>query len=94
MTSSLLGRLRELTALPGPSGHEREVALAFAKHLRAHTDDVVLDPFGNVIGTIRGDVVPLINDGRPGRARDFLIGLQVSASALLLISAAVFLRSA
>jgi endoglucanase len=55
MTSTLLARLRELTALPGPSGHEREVALAFAKHLRAHTDDVVLDPFGNVIGTIRGD---------------------------------------
>jgi predicted permease len=41
--------------------------------------------------TIRGEVV---KDARPGRARDFLIGLQVSASALLLISAAVFLRSA
>ena len=43
------------------------------------------------IGTIRGEV---IRDARPGRARNFLIGLQVSASALLLISAAVFLRSA
>ena len=41
--------------------------------------------------TIRGEVV---RDARPGRARDFLIGLQVCASALLLISAAVFLRSA
>jgi predicted permease len=41
--------------------------------------------------TIRGEVV---RDARPGRARSFLIGLQVSASALLLISAAVFLRSA
>jgi hypothetical protein len=39
-------------------------------------------------------VVPLNNDARPGRARNFLIGLQVSASALLLICAAVFLRSA
>lgn len=55
MTTTLLSRLRELTELPGPSGHEREVALAFAKHLRAKTDDVLLDPFGNVIGTIRGD---------------------------------------
>jgi hypothetical protein len=40
---------------------------------------------------MRGEVV---KDGRPGRARNVLIGLQVSASALLLISAAVFLRSA
>lgn len=51
VSPTLLSRLRELTALPGPSGHEREVALVFAKHLRAYTDDVVLDPFGNVIAT-------------------------------------------
>jgi hypothetical protein len=43
------------------------------------------------IRTIRGEV---LTDARPGRARNFLIGLQVCASALLLISAAVFLRSA
>ncbi len=43
------------------------------------------------IRTIRGEVV---RDARPGRARSVLIGLQVSASALLLISAGVFLRSA
>jgi predicted permease len=43
------------------------------------------------IRTMRGEVV---RDARPGRAREFLIGLQVSASALLLICAAVFLRSA
>ena len=41
--------------------------------------------------TMRGEVV---RDARPGRARSVLIGAQVSASALLLISAAVFLRSA
>jgi predicted permease len=41
--------------------------------------------------TIRGEAV---KDARPGRARDVLIGIQVSASALLLISAAVFLSSA
>jgi len=41
--------------------------------------------------TIRGE---LIKDARPGRARTFLIGLQVAASALLLICSAVFLRSA
>ncbi len=46
------------------------------------------------IGMIRGEVVPLSNDARPGRARNFLVGLQVSASALLLICAATFLRSA
>jgi hypothetical protein len=43
------------------------------------------------IRTIRGEMV---TDARPHRARHFLIGLQVSASALLLIVAAVFLRSA
>jgi predicted permease len=43
------------------------------------------------IRTMRGEVV---RDARPGRAREFLIGLQVSASALLLICAAVFLKSA
>jgi len=43
------------------------------------------------VRTMRGEVV---RDARPGRARDVLIGVQVGASALLLICAAVFLRSA
>jgi len=42
------------------------------------------------VRTIRGE---LVRDARPGRARNVLIGLQVSASALLLICAGVFLRS-
>ena len=40
--------------------------------------------------TLRGE---LVKDARPGRARNALIGIQVFASALLLISAAIFLRS-
>jgi putative ABC transport system permease protein len=40
---------------------------------------------------MRGEV---FGDARPGRARNVLIGLQVAASALLLIAAAVFLKSA
>ena len=52
---TLLATVAELTALAGPSGHEREVALAFGKHLKAFTDEVALDPFGNVIGTVRGE---------------------------------------
>ena len=43
------------------------------------------------VRTLRGE---LVNDARPGRARDALIGVQVFASALLLICAAIFLRSA
>jgi predicted permease len=43
------------------------------------------------IRTMRGEV---LGEARPGAARGFLIGLQVSASALLLICAALFLRSA
>ena len=43
------------------------------------------------VRTLRGE---LIKDARPGRARNILIGVQVLASALLLICAAIFLRSA
>jgi predicted permease len=43
------------------------------------------------VRTLRGE---LLTDARPGRARHVLIGIQVFASALLLICAAVFLRSA
>jgi predicted permease len=43
------------------------------------------------VRTMRGEVV---REARPRRARDVLIGVQVGASALLLICAAVFLRSA
>jgi predicted permease len=41
--------------------------------------------------TLRGE---LVKEARPGRARNALIGVQVFASSLLLICAAVFLRSA
>ncbi len=43
------------------------------------------------VRTLRGE---LVKDARPGRARSALIGVQVLASALLLICAAIFLRSA
>jgi len=41
--------------------------------------------------TLRGE---LVKNARPGRARNALIGVQVFASALLLVCAAIFLRSA
>jgi predicted permease len=44
-----------------------------------------------LVRTIRGEI---IRDARPGRARNLLIGLQVTASVLLLVVAAIFLRSA
>ena len=43
------------------------------------------------VRTLRGE---LVKDARPGRARNILIGVQVFASALLLICSAIFLRSA
>ena len=43
------------------------------------------------VRTLRGE---LVKDARPGRARNLLIGVQVFASALLLICSAIFLRSA
>jgi predicted permease len=44
-----------------------------------------------LVRAIRGEIV---QDGRPGRTRDLLVGVQVTASVLLLICSAVFLRSA
>lgn len=44
-----------------------------------------------LVRTMRGEIT---RDARPGRTRNALIGVQVTASALLLICAAVFLRSA
>jgi predicted permease len=44
-----------------------------------------------LVRAVRGEVV---RDGRPGRARNGLVALQVTASVLLLICSAVFLRSA
>ena len=44
-----------------------------------------------LVRAIRGEVV---RDARPGRARNALVALQVTASVLLLICSAVFLRSA
>jgi putative ABC transport system permease protein len=45
----------------------------------------------DLVRTIRGEITA---DARPGRTRNVLIGMQVTASVLLLICAAVFLRSA
>ncbi|HEX6162521.1 MAG TPA: ABC transporter permease [Vicinamibacterales bacterium] len=42
------------------------------------------------VRTLRGE---LVKDAKPGRARNILIGVQVFASALLLICSAIFLRS-
>ena len=44
-----------------------------------------------LVRAVRGEVV---RDARPGRARNVLVALQVTASVLLLICSAVFLRSA
>ena len=44
-----------------------------------------------LVRAVRGEVT---SDARPSRARNILIGVQVTASALLLICSAVFLRSA
>jgi predicted permease len=44
-----------------------------------------------LVTAARGEIA---EDARPGRARNVLIGVQVTASALLLICSAVFLRSA
>ncbi len=66
-----------------PAAAVSTTAFALAPALRATR----IDP----VRTMRGEGVGGV---RPARARSLLVGLQVSASALLLICAAVFLRSA
>lgn len=44
--------LRELTALPGLPGHEREAGEAIARWLRPFSDEVSVDKFGNVVGRV------------------------------------------
>jgi hypothetical protein len=70
---------RSISACPRPTGASR-YSWSWLQATR-------IDP----VRTLRGE---LVKDARPGRARNVLIGVQVFASALLLISAAIFLRSA
>ena len=59
------------------------VLFALAPALKSTRVEIVRAIHGQVLG-----------DARPGRARDALVALQVTGSALLLILAAIFLRSA
>lgn len=49
MYDELRSLLRELTAIPGISGHEDQIARALATQLRPHSDEVTIDTLGNVI---------------------------------------------
>lgn len=51
---SIRQSLREMTLLPGLSGHERRVAQYLAAELQPLVDDLELDTAGNLIGTIEG----------------------------------------
>ena len=47
--------LRQVTALPGLSGNEGEVARFIAKAFRPYCDEVTIDPLNSVIGHIMGN---------------------------------------
>ena len=47
--------LRQVTALPGLSGNEGEVARFIAEAFRPYCDEVTIDPLNSVIGHIRGN---------------------------------------
>ncbi|HJU43752.1 MAG TPA: ABC transporter permease [Vicinamibacterales bacterium] len=95
ITATLSAEFAEAMIVPVPAGDWR-VALflvlgAFAATALAGIAPALHATRLELVRTIRGEMTP---DSRPGRARNVLIGMQVTASALLMISAAVFLRSA
>ncbi len=49
MIDTLRSQLRELTQIPGLSGHENAIIRYFAAQLRDHADEVRIDSLGNVI---------------------------------------------
>jgi predicted permease len=95
LTRTMPSEIAEMFTLSAPSADWRVVAFlgvlaviatasfGWVPALRATRIDVVR--------TLRGEVA---SGPRPSRARDLLIGVQVMASAVLLIGAAIFLRSA
>lgn len=54
MTERLYQRLAELTALDGVSGSEQSVVAYLAEALAGLSDEVDLDPFGNLVATRHG----------------------------------------
>jgi len=95
VTATLSAEFAEAMIVPVPAGDWR-VALflvlgAFAATALSGMAPALQATRLELVRTIRGEMTP---DSRPGRARNVLIGMQVTASALLMICAAVFLRSA
>ena len=95
VTATLSAEFAEAMIVPVPAGDWR-VALFLVLGAFAATALSGMAPAQQatrleLVRTIRGEVTP---DSRPGRSRSVLIGMQVTASALLMICAAVFLRSA
>jgi len=95
VTATLSAEFAEAMIVPVPAGDWR-VALflvlgAFAASALSGMAPALQATRLELVRTIRGEMTP---DSRPGRARSVLIGMQVTAAALLMISAAVFLRSA
>ncbi|SDZ36513.1 endoglucanase [Proteiniborus ethanoligenes] len=54
MKEKLKERLKELTSLVGVSGSEQEVVKYMKNNLEKYADEVMVDPFGNVIATKHG----------------------------------------
>jgi hypothetical protein len=87
-----LGNLRSFTVPPA----DWRVVLFLALGAAASTLFFALAPAVQaarieLVRAVRGE---LVRDGRPRRSRDVLVALQVTGSVMLLICAAVFLRSA
>jgi predicted permease len=94
-TTTMPGEIAEQVDLGVPSADWRVVAFLIG-------GAIVSTVFFGLVPALQATRVELVRatrgeitrDGRPGRARHALIAVQVGASALLLICAAVFLRSA
>jgi len=95
VSSTLAPELAETVRLPVPPADWRVVIFlaigAIASTVLFGLAPALQATRLELVRTVRGETT---KDSRPSRARNILIGIQVTASALLLIASAVFLRSA
>ena len=95
VTASMPGELAEQVNFGVPSADWRLLAFLIAGALVSTVSFGLVPALQatrvELVRAVRGEVT---RDARPGRARHALIAVQVGASSLLLICAAVFLRSA
>jgi predicted permease len=95
VTTTMPAEIAEMVRLSAPAGDWRVILFLLGGAVAATVFFGLVPALQatrvELVRTMRGEVT---RDAKPGRARNALIALQVGASALLLVCASIFLRSA